>query len=410
MSQPNEVITVRALPCFTSAAATVGIAAAMTLVSGTTAVAPTSDAQACPDAQLVFARGSGQAVEAAEAQRFRDQFTATFADTEVAYIELGYPAVPINKTVTPSFTGAVSAVPATTFADSVAAGVTNLTETADAVLAACPDARLVLGGYSQGAMVITETVTRWTTDNPDLAGAVAVVTSFGDPTLVLPEGAPVTDDTPGACRGETLSPWRAWAPACTTHTGLLSTRTNYVPADFADRTFAWCAPGDVVCGGSSSLLDWDAHRVYATPGGPIDQAAVLAAHRFLEQTTAGDSSRNLLPSASSRLADLTADSGTANGVPNVVPTNPGTATSQPTATRDVIATADTTTGAVRVTWAADTPDAAWAIWVNHHPVGLVLSRADATVTDVPAGAVIAVSQVAKDGTYSTPTQATADQL
>lgn len=453
----------RFLPRLTAFIATLGTAAGLTLLAGTTAVAPTSDAQSCPDWQLIFARGSGQTVGADEAERFRTQFTAALGDNNVAYTELDYPAVPINKSVTPSFTGQVTATPATAFADSVATGVSRLTATADQMLASCPDTKFVLAGYSQGAMVVLEAITAWATAHPAATAAVALVTSFGDPTLVLPEGEAAAGVAPTACRGEGFSPWRAWVPTCTTHTGLIRSRNEYVPPVFSDRTHTWCAPGDVVCGGSQNLLDWAAHRTYAEPGGPIDEAAHVAAYQLLgspPQTEtwwvrfpidtyygkpgevfrfAVQAAANLLPisgatydiagtatprpatatgiqhvfteqpTAGVQFTGPTPDSGTAHAQASVVLADAPAALGRPTPAREVTTTTSDNNQTAHLTWTSEASDAAWVVWVNHYPVGLVVGRTDATVNDLPPEAVIAVSQVGSDGSYSTPVQAAYDR-
>ncbi|MDR7278502.1 cutinase family protein [Catenuloplanes atrovinosus] len=121
------------------------------------------------------------------------------------------------------------------YAASVRAGVTQLREDIAATAEECPDTRLVLMGYSQGADVVGDTLARL---DDDLAGNVASVLLFGDPTFTRGEDFNVTDGT---------------------RQGVFPRGAGALDG-FADRIQSYCNRNDRFCQSGTSLA---AHIDYA---------------------------------------------------------------------------------------------------------------------------------------------------
>ncbi|MFI5954651.1 cutinase family protein [Cryptosporangium sp. NPDC051539] len=236
----------------------------------------------CGDVAVVFARGSGQRLGQRESTAFLTAFSARLgSDVRAVAYELGtatyggarYPAVGVGVDSSDAFENLLDAGSFWTgneggrYRASVAAGATELRAYVTGRLAACPDERVVLSGYSQGAQVVGDALA-------PLARAVrdriAYVGLFGDPKLSLPEGRGIF---PAACRGHSLSPWRRGNVGCYTDNGVLDARSSYVPPDLAERVGSWCDRDDPVC--NSNLADFlhSSHGAYAQPGKAVDQAA-----------------------------------------------------------------------------------------------------------------------------------------
>jgi cutinase len=126
------------------------------------------------------------------------------------------------------------------------------------MIANCPNTKMVLGGYSQGAMVIDQiTIAQFpivgfvpATLSADQADHVAALALFGNPSDRY-LGAPVS----------TVSPW------------------------YGAKAIDLCAPGDPICtpGGAMSLPTHDemvsaAHLSYPNSGMPAQAAAFVASH------------------------------------------------------------------------------------------------------------------------------------
>jgi cutinase len=126
------------------------------------------------------------------------------------------------------------------------------------MIANCPTTKMVLGGYSQGAMVIDQiTIAQFPiagfvpeTLSADQANRVAALALFGNPSDRY-LGGPVS----------TVSPW------------------------YGAKAIDLCAPGDPICtpGGGLSLPTHDemfsaAHLSYPNSGMPGQAAAFVASH------------------------------------------------------------------------------------------------------------------------------------
>jgi len=149
---------------------------------GTTAVA-SAQADACPAVQVVFARGTGEPDGIGRVgQAFVDSLRPLVKGKSVAVYAVNYPA-------TRDFLRAADG------ANDASNFVQNIANT-------CPDTKIVLGGYSQGAAVI-DAIT--VADQPTLgftqimpanvADHVAAVAVFGNPSIRL-LGSPLTALSP----------------------------------------------------------------------------------------------------------------------------------------------------------------------------------------------------------------------
>ncbi|MBV9321664.1 MAG: cutinase family protein [Mycobacterium sp.] len=194
-----------------------------TLQSTPLATRPAS-ADPCPDVQVVFARGTNEpAGVGAVGQAFTDSLRSQVGGRSVAVYPVNYPAS--DDYVSSALAGAADA----------RAHVQNM-------VANCPNTRMVLGGYSQGAGVIDLTTDQLA---PQVADHVAAVAVFGNPESTL---------------------------AKTLAGGQLPT----ISAAYRPKTVDLCAPDDPICSEGRNLA---AHVSYVNSG-MTNQAAAFAASRL----------------------------------------------------------------------------------------------------------------------------------
>jgi cutinase len=205
------------------AAALTAAAAAWTPLEG-----PAAAAQTCPDIEVVFARGSGEPAGVGGVGRaFVDAVRSQAGTRSVGVYAVRY-AASSNFDNRPEI------------AQTIAAGVRDEAAHLVWMVRHCPDTKLVLAGYSQGA-ALTGMLT--STELPaDVADHVAAVVFFGKPS------------------GELL-------PRYSVNRIIIGPR-------FAFKTLDLCAPGDAVCEG---ILNGPraAHRLYPV-NGMVSRAAVYA--------------------------------------------------------------------------------------------------------------------------------------
>ena len=186
---------------------------------------PTATAEPCPDVEVVFARGTTEPPGVGGVGRaFVDSLRSQVGGRSVGVYAVNYPASNDFDTSTP-------------------AGARDTNTHIQSMAANCPNTRMVLGGYSQGAAVIDLSTTALP---PQVADHVAAAARFGGPSTTF---------------ADTLSP----GPLPTT--GPL----------YAAKTIDLCVPNDPICfeGG------WDmrAHGAYVESG-MVNQAAAFAASRL----------------------------------------------------------------------------------------------------------------------------------
>lgn len=240
----------------------------------------------CDDVRLIFARGSGEALGGPSASAWRDEITAAIGDNlnslKYGFYELGsqpqrghqYPAVAVSDSLSGyiNLVGAYfSGGEAFRFGESVEEGIKELLAYIGDTSAACPNTKFVLGGYSQGAMILSASL-------PALdANKIIYVSTFGDPKLYLPEGKSTIlgaiPKTPDACRGLNLSPYRISVPDCRAYEGILGSYRPYQPEDYAGKLGTWCNEKDIMCSSGSSISD---HTSYASSNLYRDAASVIA--------------------------------------------------------------------------------------------------------------------------------------
>ena len=222
-----------------------------------------TSAAGCPELRVVFARGSGE--ELNEDQNFitfQSAIASKLQTTSIRYevIDLDYPAIGISdpKVLTRAYLGAGEAYE---FGDSVKSGVEKLDNLING--GECPGTKYVVGGYSQGAMVVSKAI-------PGLkAERLIYAATFGDPKIYLPEGAGLF---PAACRGKNLSDYRMYVPDCYAYRGILGANEPYEPADFVGKVGTWCNKGDVLCSSHFNISD---HVAYVREGLYEDASKVI---------------------------------------------------------------------------------------------------------------------------------------
>lgn len=260
----------------------------------------------CTKIEIIFARGSGQNTNEEEAQAFFKKIGDRLKDStflaQTKY-ELGtekyggyqYPAVAVNNW---SFANAIGASLSSgtyfAYGDSVKQGVGELQSYLSQRYNKCKSTgtQYILGGYSQGAQVIGQTLSLLSREIRD---KIVFVGLFGDPKLHLPEGE---GWNPPACRGKDYSPWRRVAPNCDTDNGSLGSRTPYLPDDMKNKTGLWCYAQDSVCD-IGALGEMSGHGEYKNDGRAIDEAALEAVSK-LSKT---------LPTETAETIDLTVPRG-----------------------------------------------------------------------------------------------------
>ena len=255
----------------------------------TNVATPAAHATSCPDLKIIFARGSGAERDVnddyLEFKRVIEQKIFSWGITH-DYLDLPYEAkgIGVNNltTILGAFFGAGDAYD---FGASVDNGVDLLIDT----IKSCLDTKFVLGGYSQGAMVISQAIR---SIDPS---RVIYAATFGDPKLYLPEGKAWfalsglaqlfglteseknfyrTGAIPAACKGENLSEYRAYVPDCYAYEGILGSYRPYQPKGYSGKLGTWCNKYDILC---SSYFSITSHISYVADQLYEDASRVIAA-------------------------------------------------------------------------------------------------------------------------------------
>jgi cutinase len=124
------------------------------------------------------------------------------------------------------------------FMDSVEDGTDAAADQIEAFTERCPDTKLVLAGYSQGAMVIHRNLEDLA-DDPHVAAALLIADGDrlpGDTTINMGSAAYVPEGVPGAGKGVAQE-----------HSFLASAPTSPLPPELGARTVSVCDVGDPVC-------------------------------------------------------------------------------------------------------------------------------------------------------------------
>ena len=125
------------------------------------------------------------------------------------------------------------------FNHSVTTGIKEMHALYRDITKRCPNTKFILGGYSQGAIVMSHAIR---TLDPE---KIIYLSTFGDPKLHLPEGE--GKDKP--CYHGIHSDYRINVPDCDVEHGILGAQKPYLPnAKFSGKIGAWCNSGDFMCG------------------------------------------------------------------------------------------------------------------------------------------------------------------
>ena len=202
--------------------------------------APAAGAQACPDVEVVFARGTFEPPGVGvTGQAFVDALRADAKGKSVDVYPVNYPA-------------------SLDFA-TAAAGVIDASAKVQATAAQCPDTKIVLGGYSQGAAV---------------AGYITADS--------VPPGFPLPPGITGPMPKDVSDHVAAVALFGKPSNGFLQAINVTAPpivvgSQYAQKTTELCIPDDPIC--SPGGNDNAAHGMYVD-NGLTSQAAGFAAQRI----------------------------------------------------------------------------------------------------------------------------------
>jgi len=203
-------------------------------------VIPSASAAACPAAEVVFARGTTEPPGiGGVGQAFVDSLRSQVGGRSVGVYAVNYPATD-------------------DFSQSASVGANDASAHVQYMAANCPDTRMVLGGYSQGAIVI-DLITAFPVPlagftpapmPPEVADHVAAVAVFGNP----------SDRYVGA-------PLNAISPL------------------YGPKAIDLCAPGDPICSPGGDMLPgrdemFSAAHLSYVQSGMASQAAAFAASRL----------------------------------------------------------------------------------------------------------------------------------
>jgi cutinase len=198
---------------------------------------PDASAQSCPDVQVVFARGTGEAPGVGPTgQAFADNLRSRIGGRSMDVYAVNYPA-----------------------SDQWDTGLDGIKDAGNHILntaSSCPQTKMVLGGYSQGAAVMGFATSNAVPDgidpatvpkplDPSVANHVAAVVLFGMPNV------------------------RAM--------NFLGEPPVVIGPAYAAKTIKVCAVEDPVC---SDGMNFSAHNTYANDASVIDQGAAFAASRL----------------------------------------------------------------------------------------------------------------------------------
>jgi cutinase len=218
-------------------AAVLAASALVTLPVGS----PSASADACPDVEVVFARGTFEPPGVGETgQSFVDALRSKVGGRSLEVYPVDYPASLDWQTA--------------------ADGVIDASKKVTDIASSCPNTQMVLGGYSQGAAVIG-----YITEDAVPAG------------FTLPQG--ITGPMPTSVARHVAAVTLFGKPS----TGFLQTLTTMAPPItvgplYSAKALELCIPDDPVCAAGSGG-DNAVHNLYAV-NGMTSQAADFAAQRL----------------------------------------------------------------------------------------------------------------------------------
>jgi hypothetical protein len=200
----------------------------------------------CKDIGIIFARGSGEAQDTgASFLDFKSKLETKLKTTTLSYefIDLEYPAIAVDKDLSVLLGAFISGGNSFAFGDSVKAGSAALE---NQINSSCERTKFILAGYSQGAIVIMNSLENI---NPE---RIIYAATFGDPKIFLPEGDGIE---PAACKNQNISNYRIYVPDCHAYSGILGAKNPYQTNEFIDKLGTWCNKNDIMCSSHFNIRD-----------------------------------------------------------------------------------------------------------------------------------------------------------
>jgi cutinase len=186
-------------------------------------LAPIATADGCPDAEVVFARGTGEPVgPGGPGQAFFDSLTAQLPGKTITLYPVNYPST-------------------TDYANSAKAGAADEVAHVEGTVANCPKTKIVIGGYSQGAGVADLTSHQLPAQD---ASHIAALALFGNPQSSYAKG-------------------------------LADEQIPALDPSYAPKTIDICLAGDNICAEGGSII---AHLGYVPNA--TNEAATFVAQKL----------------------------------------------------------------------------------------------------------------------------------
>lgn len=210
---------------------------------------PAASAQPCPDVEVVFARGTSEPPGVGGVgQAFVDGLRAQVAPKSVGVYGVNYPAAS-------NFSAGLE------FASTVVDGIRDAGTHVIATAANCPDTRIVLGGYSQGAVVS------------------GYVTSDSIPTAVPAEYASYLPQPMPPEIADHVAAVALFAKPSDAFMEQYGAPPVVIGPLYAPKTIELCAPGDTICDGAFGGTPTMAHALYSV-NGAVGEAVAFTADRL----------------------------------------------------------------------------------------------------------------------------------
>ncbi|WP_405183636.1 cutinase family protein (plasmid) [Nocardia sp. NBC_01377] len=292
-----------------SATAAAVTAVALVAAGTGTAAADALALPGCPGLLVIGVQGTGESSPSASPSLDTGMLGTMFgpmltAGVDIDRVYIGYPA---------SFGGAIGTGPGTaSYADSVAYARSRLDDTAAAAVEQCPNTRLAVAGFSQGAAVVSDFAQDVGAGNgpvaPDRVAGVALLSDPtrpvgpdpipGRPGQVSPDPAPGTDGDATAAIHLDPVPGSG---------GIADTGTDFNALE--GRVGEFCAAGDLACDAPANAAALQVAAGVAAQSDLRDPIAAATSITASMQETAAEASTQVL------LNDVTVEAGQVNYVP-----------------------------------------------------------------------------------------------
>lgn len=224
--------------------------------------AGTKAKQSCVETKFIGVRGSGEATGLGDTVGAVYKAYAKQTKQKTSVYALDYPATSV-----PIFNPGVTVA---SFVNSVHTGKKSLTKYINEQRKACPQQKLVIAGFSQGALIVSSTLNQLPASTLKSISGVALL---GDPNFIPEFKGAVGNFNPN-------------------HRGIASSFTaafrsmNYVPSGIANKTRSYCLAYDPVCN-NSIASSWHcfvmdavcSHALYASKGHTTQAGTFLARPR-----------------------------------------------------------------------------------------------------------------------------------